>query len=300
HIRNGTTAHARLALGINGVEVGFKENATLFEMDYTFTERGTYNCYGNAKTETATKSQRIVLSYAADSKPQAYPGGTPKMGTVRNADGSVTFCLAAPGKRSVVLAGSWNDLEVSDDQLMYYTDVDNQRYFWITIPGLEADKQYLYYYVVDGATLVGDPYARLVLDPSNDRYIPSSVYPDLPAYPTDKVRDVALAVYQENINDYDWVVTDFKPEAKYELIIYELLLRDFTGTEGRKNGNGTVRQAIEKLPYLKELGVNVIELLPINEFNGNNSWGYNPNFYFAPDKAYGTPDDYKEFIDLCH
>lgn len=55
-----------------------------------------------------------------------------------------------------------------------------------------------------------------------------------------------------------------------------------------------------KIPYLKSLGINAIELLPINEFNGNISWGYNPNFYFAPDKAYGTPDDYKAFIDACH
>ena len=61
-----------------------------------------------------------------------------------------------------------------------------------------------------------------------------------------------------------------------------------------------MRQAIDKLHYLHTLGVNAIELLPINEFNGNISWGYNPNFYFAPDKAYGTPDDYKEFIDKCH
>lgn len=65
-------------------------------------------------------------------------------------------------------------------------------------------------------------------------------------------------------------------------------------------GDGTVKMAIEKIPYLKQLGVNAIEVLPIYEFNGNVSWGYNPNFYFAPDKAYGTPDDYKEFIDACH
>ena len=137
-------------------------------------------------------------------------------------------------------------------------------------------------------------------DPYNDKYIKKDVYPDLPPYPTDKVRNVMLGVYQENINDYAWTDKDFKRPAKQDLVIYELLLRDFTGTEGRASGNGTVRQAIEKLPYLKQLGINAIELLPINEFNGNISWGYNPNFYFAPDKAYGTPDDYKELINKCH
>ncbi len=89
----------------------------------------------------------------------------------------------------------------------------------------------------------------------------------------------------------------FTAPDKTDLIIYELLVRDFTGTEGKALGDGTIRRAIEKIPYLKSLGVNAIELLPINEFNGNISRGYNPNFYFAIDKAYGTPQDYKEFID---
>ncbi|MCM1428576.1 MAG: alpha-amylase family glycosyl hydrolase [Clostridium sp.] len=301
HFRIGSTEPARLSLGINGVEVGYKENATLFEIDYTFTERGSYNCYGNASIGDVTKSQKITLSYAEESKPVPYPGGgTPKMGVHRNADGTVTFCLAAPEKSSVLLVGSWKDYEVTDELLMNYTDVDDIRYFWINVPGLDETSQYIYYYLIDGITKVGDPYAKLVLDPNNDKYISANVYPNLPAYPTEKVRDVPLAIYQENINTYDWQIKDFKPAPKQDLIIYELLLRDFTGTEGRKLGNGTVKKAIEKIPYLVELGVNVVELLPINEFNGNNSWGYNPNFYFAPDKAYGTPDDYKEFIDLCH
>ena len=83
-------------------------------------------------------------------------------------------------------------------------------------------------------------------------------------------------------------------------MIYELLFRDFTGNEGVASANGTVRKAIEKIPYLKDLGVNAVELMPIMEFNGNNSWGYNTNFYLAPDKAYGSPTDYKDFIEECH
>ena len=142
---------------------------------------------------------------------------------------------------------------------------------------------------MDGTISVGDPYANLVLDPDNDKYIPASVFPDLPAFPADKVPNVCLAVYRSDLNDYDWQVKDFKGVDKDNLIIYELLLRDFTGTEGKALGDGTVRGAIEKIPYLKSLGINAVELLPITEFSGNISWGYNPNFYFAPDKAYGTP-----------
>jgi len=62
----------------------------------------------------------------------------------------------------------------------------------------------------------------------------------------------------------------------------------------------SLEAAITKLDYLKTLGITAIELMPIQEFDGNNSWGYNPNLYFAPDKAYGTPDMYKKFIDECH
>ena len=230
-----------------------------------------------------------------------YPGGQPTQGAVRGDDGSVTFCLAAPGKSSVFLIGSWNDYQPDASQVMSYTDFEGQRYFWTTVNGLAPDKPYPYYYVVDYNINVADPYARLVLDPWNDKYISPEVYPDLPAFPVGKVPETSLAVYQENINDFTWKHSaGFKRPANSDLLIYELLLRDFTGTVGEAKGNGTVRAAISRIPYLKRLGVNAVELLPINEFNGNNSWGYNPNFYFAPDKAYGTPSDYKEFIDACH
>ena len=295
-----TTENASISISVNGTSIATGSGKQL-KASYDFAQVGDYEVIATAsaggKTVTATKE----YCYVKASAEVPYPGGgKPKMGPVRNADGSVTFCLGAPLKSSVMIVGAWNDYAIENDQVMNYTDYNNMRYFWITIPALDYDKMYGYYFIVDGSTMVGDPYARLVLDPWNDKYISTNVYPGLPAYPFDKIDGVPLAIYQGNINDYDWKVKNFHgPDAK-DLIIYELLFRDFTGTEGRANGNGTVRQAIEKFDYLLDLGVNAIELLPIMEFNGNNSWGYNPNFYFAPDKAYGTPDDYKEFIDLCH
>ena len=60
-------------------------------------------------------------------------------------------------------------------------------------------------------------------------------------------------------------------------------------------------KAIEDtLDYLENLGVQAIELMPVNEFNGNDSWGYNPTFYFAVDKAYGTKEDLKSLVNACH
>ncbi len=297
----GVTHNADIRLTVNGEEIGAASNATTLTADYTFAKPANYAVKATATANGETVSTEATYVYASQSSEAPYPGGTPKMGPVKNADGSVTFCLGAPQKTSVILVGAWNDYQISDDYVMNYTDVNGMRYFWTTVKGLDNSKQYGYYFLVDGQQSVGDPYARLVLDPWNDKYLSTDVYPDLPAYPYDKVPvELPLAIYQGNINDYNWKIDNFKGVAPSDLIIYELLFRDFTGTEGKAEGNGTVRKAIEKIPYLKELGVNAVELLPIMEFNGNISWGYNPNFYFAPDKAYGTPDDYKEFIDICH
>ena len=76
-------------------------------------------------------------------------------------------------------------------------------------------------------------------------------------------------------------------------MIYELLIRDFVATRNFQTLKDT-------LSYLKRLGVNAIELMPFSEFEGNLSWGYNPNFFFALDKFYGTETSVKDFIDACH
>ncbi len=294
-----TTKTANITLTMDGAVIGEAQGKELVAQ-HTFTNPGDYSITATAVADGESATATLDLYYMSAAQTKPYPGGNPVMGAVDNGDGSVTFCLAAPGKHSVSIVGSWNDYALNDAGSMYCDKVDGIEYFWQTIKGINPGETYLYYYLVDGKTSVGDPYARLVLDPANDKYIPESVFPGLPAYPIEKVQDVCLAIYKSDINDYAWKITDFKGVDKNNLIIYELLFRDFTGTEGKALGDGTVRGAIEKIPYLKSLGINAVELLPITEFNGNISWGYNPNFYFAPDKAYGTPDDYKEFIDLCH
>ncbi|MDE6122059.1 MAG: hypothetical protein K2F76_02360, partial [Duncaniella dubosii] len=261
------------------------------------------NSDGSSECKSGCGGDIFVQVFPKDfpaSKEAVYPGGTPKMGTEINADGSVTFCIAAPGKTNAVMMGSWNDYTAAPEYVMNYQDYNGNRYFWLTLDNLEKGKDYIYYYNIDGSINVGDPYARLVLDPNNDQYISSSVFPGLPAYPSKKITGVPLAIFNSERDVYDWKVADFKGVPQSDLIIYELLIRDFTGTEGKALGEGTVKGVISKLDYLKELGVNAIELLPIMEFAGNNSWGYNTNFYMAPDKAYGTPDDYRALIDGAH
>lgn len=292
----------KLEIGDIRTFYGVPDDETVIQLDFVFR-----NANGTREGKTAQNGDIFVpLENSVEpSKPSSLKSAPP-MGVTRNDNGSVTFCIAAPGKKNVTLVGSWNDYKVDAAQTLEYIDekVDGTecRFFTITLPEatIARNVNHLYYYMIDGVKNVGDPYARLVLDPDHDKYIGSSVYPDLPDYPSEKVSGVRVAVFNDSFNDYTWTVSDFNGPSKDNLIIYELLLRDFTGTEGKALGNGTVKGAIEKIPYLKELGINAVELLPINEFEGNNSWGYNPNFYFAIDKAYGTAQDYKNFIDLCH
>ena len=293
------TTSASLSISINGAVVATQDKATSLSYTHNFSEYGNYTVAAKATAGGQEATDEAVFCYPTASVAKNYPGGVPKMGAVKNADGSVIFCLAAPQKTSAILVPSWENYNVMNHNVMNYHDYNGNRYFWVKVEGLEAGKQYTYYYLVDGQYKVGDPYAKLILDPYHDKYITESVYPDLIPYPTE-LGNVMLAVYDDDINDYDWEVTDFKGVDKSDLIIYEMLFRDFTGTEGKANSDGTIREAMKKISYLKRLGVNAVELMPIMEFNGNNSWGYNTNFYFAPDKAYGTPDDYKAFIDACH
>jgi len=293
------TAASALSLSVNGNVVKSAEGVTSLDVPFTFTERGNYTVVAKGVCGSQTQSVEAVYCFPKASEPGTYPGGVPRQGAVRHSDGNVTFCLAAPGKAHVMLMPGWDNYKALDKNVMRYQDYQGQRYFFTTVSGLDPDTRYFYFYLVDGTTKVADPYAKLVLDPYNDKYISKDVYPGLPDFPLEAGNTV-VAVYHENINKYDWKVKDFKAPRAQDLVVYELLLRDFTGTEGAALGNGTLRQAIKKIPYLAKLGVNAVELMPVNEFNGNNSWGYNPNFYFAPDKAYGTPDDYKEFIDKCH
>ena len=235
---------------------------------------------------TETKEVSVRVAVLAETQDEARPAGT-KDGV--NIDGtSATFVLYAPGKESVLLLGDFNDYVPSNNAMMK-RDGD---YFWTTIENLERGVEYGYQYLVDGSILVGDPYATKILDPWNDKWIDASVYPNLKAYPGTYTTDI-VSVFELEKPKYNWIITDFDRPAVNSLAVYELLVRDFSDA-------GSIDAVTAKLDYLETLGINAIELMPIQEFDGNNSWGYNPCFYFAADKAYGTEEAYKRFIDECH
>jgi 1,4-alpha-glucan branching enzyme len=235
----------------------------------------------------------ITFIACNDDDPNPYPDKPTAIGSLRDginkiSDDSLGFVLYAPGKTSVYLIGDFNNWQVSESYKMEKTG----NRFWIKIGNLQKGKEYICQYLIDNSIRIADPYADKISDPWNDKDIPSAIYPNLIPYPAGKTTEIAMVVSTDR-TQYPWAVDNFKVTNPENMVIYEILIRDFTDKR-------SVKGVQEKLPYLKELGINAIELMPFNEFEANDSWGYNPSFYFAADKAYGTSDDYKALIDACH
>jgi glycosidase len=202
----------------------------------------------------------------------------------------VTLCLYAPLKSYCYVLGDFNDWQPDTSAYMKVTPDSN--YYWTVIHNLESGKEYIYQYFVDGEIRVGDPYAEKVSDPGNDGFITSSTYPGMLEYPKGKTSGIAT-VLQINAPSYTWKTATFTPPSFSKLVVYELLVRDFTNKH-------SFQGVIDTISYLKRMGINTIELMPVNEFEGNSSWGYNPNYYFAVDKYYGPKNNLKKLIDTCH
>ena len=211
---------------------------------------------------------------------------------------TVTFVLYDKDKNGkskdyAYLLGDFNNWTLANNETSQMYRDNATGCWWTTVSGLDANKEYAFQYYVgnkDGEVIrIGDPYCEKILDPNNDKYIPASTYADDLTYP-EKAKGI-VSVFQIQKDNYAW--SDFTITQPEKWVIYELHLRDFTATSD-------IHGAMEKLPYLKEMGINAIELMPTQEFDGNDSWGYNPCYFFAMDKAYGTKKDYKDFIDACH
>ncbi|KFF16260.1 alpha-amylase family glycosyl hydrolase [Flavobacterium hydatis] len=209
-----------------------------------------------------------------------------------------TLVLDAPLKDYVYVAGSFNNWVPTSDYLMK-KDPDSGK-FWLELTGLVSGVNNTYqYWVVANAPMANslslvktaDPYSTLVLSPFDDSGIPATSYPNMPIYPAGQEREVT--VLKTGQTPYPWQVTNFVKPEKEKLVVYEVLVRDF-------DANRNYQSLIDKIDYFKNLKINAIELMPVMEFEGNESWGYNTSFHMALDKFYGTSDKLKEFIDLCH
>lgn len=277
-----------LSILFNGTQVASGSGTTL-SANTTVSVGGPQTIIAKATSGT-TASDTMQFIVKPTVTVAAIPAGDTDGINYEHGDTSAVLVLYAPLKQYIYVEGDFTNWQVKQNYLMNKTADGNR--FWIRIHGLTPGTEYAYQYLIDGTLKVADYNCEKILDPNNDQYISSTTYPNLKAYPTGKTTGI-VSVLQTKQTAYTWQVNNFSRPNKQNLVVYELLVRDFTAA-------GNFQTLTDTLSYLQRLGVNAIEVMPFNEFEGNNSWGYNPDFYFAPDKAYGPENVVKKFIDECH
>ncbi|PRY10008.1 putative secreted protein (Por secretion system target) [Pontibacter ummariensis] len=289
-IEAASSKNATLSLLQDGEVLTSVSDAT--SLEYSLTPNGEPGVRHEVilKAETATATAADTFYYIIEPEPAvaALPAGV-EDGVNYVGPDEVILSLFAPDKEFVYVIGEFNDWLPSEEYLLNRTP-DGERY-WIRLDGLPVGEEVAYQYLVDGEIVVADPYTEKILDPNNDQYLTAANYPGLKPYPEGATGIVS--VLQTDQEPYGWQVDDFERPDADNLVIYELLVRDFLDSRNYET-------LADTLTYLKRLGVNAIELMPVTEFSGNDSWGYNPTFFFAPDKAYGAENQLKAFIDKAH
>jgi len=289
------TLTSSITLFVNDIQVEQSFADTLsYDFNYFDYPAGPHNvvAIGVDTADVSDSSSFIMFVNPVSDEPP--PAGV-EPGLTINSPTNVTFMLYAPHKEYVYLIGDFNDWKVETDYYMkrWATGPDDI-VWWLTVDNISVGVEYAYQFFVDGkrSMRVGDPFGHKVLDPWNDWEIDDTIYPNLKPYPNGKALG-SVTTFRTGESPYPWQVNDFQKPPVENLVIYELLIRDFLDSHDYK----TLR---DTLSYLKSLGINVIELMPVMEFEGNKSWGYNPMYHLALDKYYGPANDLKSFIDSAH
>ena len=281
---------ADLSLELDGTKVS--EKLASKEITYSFLaeQPGTYQLTAKAQKGAETDTETVTITVFAPSEVASLPPGA-RLGINYLSSTEVILALQAPKKNIVHVIGDFNDWKVLPDFQMKRTP--DGEIFWLKLSGLIPKQEYIFQYLVDGEIRIGDPYADKTSDPFHDQeIIDQGRYPGLKPFPNGKTNFQATYL-QTDQTPFVWKNVSYSRPSPEELVVYELLVRDF-------DERRTYKAVLERLDYLKSLGVNAIELMPVGEFEGNLSWGYNPSFFFAPDKYYGTKNELKELIDAAH
>jgi len=296
NIQATSTQNADFTLRANGGIVDTQNGITSYSFSPTVNSTTSYVLEADNGSVVLSESFQVIVTPTVVD--EAIPNGIREGINYDDADDTkVTLAIKAPGKDYIYVAGSFNNYDFNDSYVMK-RDTSDPDLYWLEVTGLTPGQNYTYqYWVVDESPFTNspvivktaDPYSNVVLSPFDDGGITN--YPNIPTYPVGQEREVTLI--QTGQTPYNWVVNNFQKPKKEDLIVYEVLIRDF-------DANRSYQNLIDRIDYFKDLKVNAIQLMPIMEYDGNESWGYNTSFHYALDKFYGTPDKFKEFVDLCH
>ncbi|MGO4957415.1 alpha-amylase family glycosyl hydrolase [Luteococcus sp. Sow4_B9] len=184
-------------------------------------------------------------------------------------DGGVAFRVWAPHATTVSVMGDFNEWNNSANPL----ENEGNGYWYGDVAGASVGQQYKYH-LTNGEMQLDkvDPYAHQVTNSVGNGII-----------------------YDHDA--FDWQGDSFICPAHNELVIYELHTGSFNTTPEQV---GNFESVLAKMDHFKKLGVNAVQLMPVMEFAGDRSWGYNPAHVFAVESAYGGPDKLKELIREFH
>ena len=279
-----TSEEADFRLTMEGAEQGAGRGTT-YTQSLTFPTQGAYNITMTATTATDTSRHSCTVTAIAPTVCKPLPEGI-ELGQNFDAEhpSRVTLCTFAAGNKrpndptelvpakAVYVVGDFNGWKLSEDYRMYRDSC----HFWLPItvaPGVEFQYQYAVLRADGKQVNVSDAFAPVQYWVNNEYR--SSLQTDRKAY------------------TWSDATLNFVRPDKNNLVIYEMWVYDYTS---KRNFAGV----IDRLDYIQKLGVNAIELMPVCEFDGDYNWGYSPNHYFAVDRQYGTPDEFRALIDSIH
>ena len=192
------------------------------------------------------------------------------MGAIPHKNG-VAFRVWAPHADSVSVTGNFNAWAVDANPMK-----NDNGYWYADIPKAKAGSEYKFHIKSQWGEFDRiDPYARQVS---------SSVGHGI--------------VYDSKA--FDWGSDDFQANNWNELVIYELHVGTFNDKTPDSNKPANFDSIVERFDHLKRIGINAIQVMPVAEFAGDYSWGYNPADIFAVESAYGGPDGFKNFVKKAH
>jgi len=281
--------NASLILKDNGVIVSSLSNANMLNYNLNVSTPGSHTVefIANNGSETIIDSFNYIVNPTLT---LIDPPANTKQGLNVLNDSTVVLKLYAPEKNNIYVLGDFNNWQ---PQLDYHMNLSlDSSTWWLEISNLDSNVKYGYQYYIDGELKLADPLSTLIADPNNDQSISVQTYPSPYNYPSGLTTGF-ISLFETNTSSFSWQNDNYNKPEKSKLMIYELLVRDFVSTRNYLT-------LIDTLDYLDNLGINAIQLMPVGEFENNESWGYNPSFHMALDKYYGTPEHFKQFIDACH